>query len=987
MNPSNNSYSINLQVLPPLALVVAHASIDKQEYSEGELVNLNLFLNDDAHTPIPGAIVEYKLIKNGNEIKTYLADDIGGGFYSSKLNAPYNPGNYSLKIIASMLGYLTATHDISFVVKDTNKPLIPIIYFPLNNKNLNTSLIIFDWSESVDFGSGIAGYEIQVAKDISFSIKEINERINLSNYLVTLDPGTYYWRVRSIDKAGNQSDWSIISKFTIDIEAPLIQITSPTPNPTYSTDQPTINIKGSASDNIGVTQVTWANNRGGGGIASGTDSWEINGIPLFEGENIITVTARDAAGNINTDTLTVNYVSSSQPFPFSDDFSTDKGWTGYEMGGWERKPASAGGGENGNPDPAMDHSPTNDNYILGFAIGGDYPNGLGEEKSIISPPIDCTGQNRVFLKFWRYLNVENNSSDHARVYISSDGTNWTQLWENPVYDLKDNQWIQVVYDISAIAANQPTVYIKFTMGPTNSSGRFSGWNIDDLEVTSEFSGPMAIYLPYANIPNPNIDEILIQKGFGINHSDSAPSNLTDYSLLILQSYEASNQSAADRIRDFVQSGGGAIIMSGTPSRLASPTPGVGTIDLSYIKDWFGASWYGNDCGYATIVKDHPFGTDLVINDKVNYCPTDECWAAAVYGLTSNATAISQWSNKVRIDSFIHTFGQGRVFYYAGSPGYSEDPDPTLIDNGLTLFEAGLAWTAKKLVKNKIIDFDGDNKTDIAIYRKNFGAWYIKPSGGENPYGVGWGGLDSDKPVPGDYDGDGKTDIAIYRSINGGWYIIPSSNPTAPYGLGWGGDDSDKPVPGDYDGDRKTDIAVYRTNTGAWYIIPSSNPGAPYGIGWGGDNSDKPVPGDYDGDGKTDIAIYRSINGGWYIIPSSNSTAPYGVGWGGHSTDKPVPGDYDGDEKTDIAVYRAQFGTWFVIPSSGNNPYGLGWGGDDSDKPVPGDYDGDRKTDIAIYRGSIGAWYIYPSGGGIPYGVGWGGNLSDIPVTVNLAGLE
>ena len=79
-------------------------------------------------------------------------------------------------------------------------------------------------------------------------------------------------------------------------------------------------------------------------------------------------------------------------------------------------------------------------------------------------------------------------------------------------------------------------------------------------------------------------------------------------------------------------------------------------------------------------------------------------------------------------------------------------------------------------------------------------------------------MNGDKIVPGDYDGDGRTDFAVFRPSNSGWYVLRSSDNSFSV-LNWGSS-TDKPAPADYDGDGKTDLGVYRD--GAWYIIQSSN---------------------------------------------------------------------------------------------------------------------------------------------------------------------
>ncbi len=93
-----------------------------------------------------------------------------------------------------------------------------------------------------------------------------------------------------------------------DTTAPNITISGPTSSTTYTSSSASLTtLAGTASDNVGVTQVSWSNNLGGSGTASGTTSWSVGSIALQSGTNVITVTARDAANNTRTDTISISY--------------------------------------------------------------------------------------------------------------------------------------------------------------------------------------------------------------------------------------------------------------------------------------------------------------------------------------------------------------------------------------------------------------------------------------------------------------------------------------------------------------------------------------------------------------------------------------------------------------------------------------------------------------------------------------------------------
>jgi subtilisin-like proprotein convertase family protein len=130
------------------------------------------------------------------------------------------------------------------------------------------------------------------------------------------------------------------------------------------------------------------------------------------------------------------------------------------------------------------------------------------------------------------------------------------------------------------------------------------------------------------------------------------------------------------------------------------------------------------------------------------------------------------------------------------------------------------------------DFDGDGKADVAVYRTDTGpggqlnTFFVLRSSDGGVSSQTFGNFSTDFITPADFDGDGKTDYAVWRGKTGGgnaaWYWLSSSDGSF-YSLAFGLAGSDFPAVGDYDGDGKADQAVWRPGSpGVFYVNGSTS---------------------------------------------------------------------------------------------------------------------------------------------------------------------
>lgn len=222
-------------------------------------------------------------------------------------------------------------------------------------------------------------------------------------------------------------------------------------------------------------------------------------------------------------------------------------------------------------------------------------------------------------------------------------------------------------------------------------------------------------------------------------------------------------------------------------------------------------------------------------------------------------------------------------------------NPGVADNSFTGGRPLLGnWHGNSTANSRIserLDLDGDSRRDIGIWQppatpSSLGTFKFLLSG--SGYSIGaavtkpWGRM-GDVPAMADYDGDGKTDIAVYgangptgsdpQATTAYWSVCTAvSGFSSCTSVQWGNRDDVPLIGTDFDGDNKADLAVYRPSDGNWYwrTFASSTPHIISGEGtWRSDRLIQ-LPGLYDNDAKTDLVFYDPMVGAFDMYLSSTN---------------------------------------------------------------------------------------------------------------------
>ena len=182
----------------------------------------------------------------------------------------------------------------------------------------------------------------------------------------------------------------------------------------------------------------------------------------------------------NQGLATYKFVVGNEVTLFTEDFeSGDGGWTHGTFGDTSNSQDDwqfgTPGGQSGDPGSAASGSNCWGNDLSIGNFNGAYQDNV--HNWLRSPNINLTGSVGTVLRYNRWLTVESGQFDQARISI-----NGVQVWVNPSNgNTSDTGWTSHEVDISALADNNPSVQIEFSL-QSDAGLTFGGWTLDDVEI-------------------------------------------------------------------------------------------------------------------------------------------------------------------------------------------------------------------------------------------------------------------------------------------------------------------------------------------------------------------------------------------------------------------------------------------------------------------------------------------------------------------------
>lgn len=225
---------------------------------------------------------------------------------------------------------------------------------------------------------------------------------------------------------------------------------------------------------------------GGGSGTSLAPHFTVTASSSIPDHTLVTFTlAISAQGYTVEQTFTHDVTISTFGLRYSWNMDTNPNWTCEGAWAWGVPQGNDG-------DPTSGYTGTN---VYGYNLAGEYENSM-IETHLTSGPINCGNLAAIEIHYMKWLGIESSSYDHAAFKISTNnGSTWTTIWSHTGGSVYTPTWTAETFDLSQYADYQPAVLLRWTMGTTDSSVTYCGWNLDDIEIWAETAGAQPTWTP------------------------------------------------------------------------------------------------------------------------------------------------------------------------------------------------------------------------------------------------------------------------------------------------------------------------------------------------------------------------------------------------------------------------------------------------------------------------------------------------------------